>query len=130
MKIACSYPFSLVLTAVIWVVSLIPIPETPLDNVSMIDKWTHLAMYGLLALTIGLEHRKSHRPASGRWLLVWGWVAPMLMGGLLELLQATCTGGQRNGDWLDFAANAVGATLGWLTGSLLARCLSKGNRDS
>jgi hypothetical protein len=41
------------------------------------------------------------------------------MSGLLELLQAYCTGGHRNGDWLDFAANSIGVLLGNLLGWLL-----------
>lgn len=46
------------------------------------------------------------------------------MSGLIEILQATCTGGRRSGDWLDFAANTTGATIGVVTGILLAKCLA------
>lgn len=44
-----------------------------------------------------------------------------MMSGLIELLQAYCTGGRRSGDWLDFLANATGATLGCLLGYLVYR---------
>ena len=40
------------------------------------------------------------------------------MGGLLELLQAYATT-TRNGDWLDFAANTLGVTLGAVFGLIL-----------
>ena len=43
------------------------------------------------------------------------------MGGLLEILQANCTGGRRSGEWLDFAANSVGSTLAFVIGILVAR---------
>lgn len=43
------------------------------------------------------------------------------MSGLIEILQATCTGGRRSGDWLDFAANTVGVTLAAVIGILAAR---------
>ena len=42
------YPISLFLVVAIWIICLIPIPETPLDDVPMIDKWTHFVMYGSL----------------------------------------------------------------------------------
>lgn len=47
------------------------------------------------------------------------------MGGLVEIAQAYCTGGRRTGDWLDFAADAIGATLGGLIGILLVKCFAK-----
>ena len=43
------YPLSTTLIILIWILCLTPwIPETPLDDVSLIDKWTHLVMYGVL----------------------------------------------------------------------------------
>lgn len=49
------------------------------------------------------------------------WLAPVMMSGLIEILQENCTGGRRSGDWLDFAANATGVTLAAVIGILLAR---------
>ena len=40
------YPLTTVCVIVIWVLCLMPIPETPLSHVRLIDKWTHLVMYG------------------------------------------------------------------------------------
>ena len=48
-----------------------------------------------------------------------------MMSGVIELLQAYCTGGRRSGEWLDFAANATGATLALVIGILAARCRSR-----
>ena len=53
--------------------------------------------------------------------LFWAWLAPIAMSGVLELLQEYCTGGHRNGDWLDFAANATGVTLAAVIGLLILR---------
>jgi hypothetical protein len=50
------------------------------------------------------------------------------MSGLLELLQAYCTGGHRNGDWLDFAANSLGVLLGAVFGLLLYHLWFKARR--
>lgn len=43
------------------------------------------------------------------------------MGGLIELLQAYCTGGRRSGEWLDLLADVVGAVLAMIIGMLWAR---------
>lgn len=47
------------------------------------------------------------------------------MGGVIEILQAYCTGGRRSGEWLDFAADALGSTIALLIGILLVRCRAK-----
>ena len=44
--------------------------------------------------------------------------------GLLEVLQAYATT-TRNGDWLDFTANTLGATLGATAGLLLIKFFPK-----
>jgi len=128
-QIAKNYPFSVAVIVIIWILSLIPIPETPLSDVKMIDKWTHIVMYGGLSLVICYEYMKTHQSVQKEKFLLLDWLAPVLMGGLLELLQAYCTGGNRSGDWLDFFANGLGATLGCLVGILLAVCLSKRRKD-
>lgn len=43
-------------------------------------------------------------------------VGAVVMSGTIEILQANCTGGRRSGDWMDFAANSLGATLGAVVG--------------
>lgn len=112
------YPFTTVLVAGIWVLCLIPIPETPLDHVRLIDKWTHITFYIVLSLTAGIEYRRAHRGAGWKRMLVISLLLPVLMGGLIEIVQATCTGGRRSGDWLDFAADGVGAIIGWIIGQV------------
>ena len=113
------YPLSICCIVLIWILSLTPIfPETPFDNVAFIDKWTHLVMYGGTCSVIWIEYLRSHTSLNTRKLFLWAFLTPILMSGLLELLQAYCTGGHRNGDWLDFAANSLGVLLGALIGLL------------
>lgn len=125
-----NYPVSVMYIIIIWVLCFMDVPETPLDNVRFIDKWTHIVMYLGTCLTIWMEYRRNHcvrlpgsrfrivggRAVRPKWLrlVLWAWLAPMLMSGLIEILQATCTGGRRSGDWMDFCANAVGCTLALL----------------
>lgn len=123
-------PISIVLVAVIWVVCMIPVPETPLNDISFIDKWTHFAMYGLLTLIIQIEYGRRKQHVEWQRLCVYGIMAPVIMGGLVELAQAYLTNGVRSGDWLDFAANSTGVIIGCLIGIPLARCLSRRNKDS
>lgn len=52
------------------------------------------------------------------------------MGGSIEIVQATCTYGLRSGEWLDFAADAVGCMAGWLIGMALEAFLSIRHRGT
>ena len=54
-------------------------------------------------------------------LFLHAWLFPVLMSGLIELLQAYCTDGRRSGDWIDLAANATGVTIAGLLGSLMLK---------
>ena len=117
------YPLSIVCLALIWILSLVPFfPETPFDDVKFIDKWVHIIMYGGTFTVLWIEYAFKHTRPDYRKLFVWAFVAPILMSGVLELLQEYCTGGHRNGDWLDLAANATGVALAAVIG-LLILCL-------
>ena len=116
------YPFSMTCITLVWILSLVPFfPETPLDSVKFIDKWVHIVMYGGTCMVIWLEYLFKHERYDNRKLFLWAWLAPVLMSGVLELLQEYCTAGHRNGDWLDFAANATGCTLAAFLGVTLSR---------
>jgi VanZ family protein len=110
------YPFSVICVSLIWILSLLPFfPETPLDNVEFIDKWVHFIMYGGTCLVIWVEYVMKHKSPDYEKLFFWAWLVPVIMGGVLELMQAYCTA-TRNGDWLDFAANSTGVTLAGIVG--------------
>lgn len=120
-----TYPVSCLLLAAIWVLCFCTPPHTPLDNVAFIDKWTHIVMYASTCAAIWIEYLRAHNTLSRRRLFVWAWLAPVLMSGLIELLQAYCTGGRRSGDWLDFAANTAGATMAAVIGILVVKRRAK-----
>lgn len=115
------YPLSCLCIALIWILCFCTPPHTPLDNVAFIDKWTHITMYAGTCSIIWFEYIRRHKVMNKVRLFVWAWLAPVLMSGLIELLQAYCTGGRRSGDWLDFAANTLGSTLAVLIGILLVK---------
>ena len=109
-------PLSCLCVAAIWVLCFCPPPHTPLDQVAFMDKWTHLVMYGGTCSVMWIEYLRCHRRPSLKRLFVFSWLAPVLMSGVIELLQAYCTGGRRSGDWYDFAANTTGAVIGAIVG--------------
>ncbi len=118
------YPLSIACFLLIWILSLMPFfPETPLDGVKFIDKWTHLVMYGGACSVLWIEYIRAHprslpKGGAGGRLFLFAWLAPILMSGLLELLQAYATT-TRSGEWLDFASNSLGVTLGAVFGMIL-----------
>lgn len=115
-EIVRKYPLSSVCIVLIWYLSLFFIPpHTPLNNVAFIDKWTHFVMYGGTCSVIWWEYLHSHTTIDGRKLFLYAWLSPVVMSGVLELLQAYCTP-NRAGEWLDFAANTTGCTIGAVIG--------------
>ena len=82
-----------------------------MEDIPFIDKWTHFVMYGGTCLTIWIEYLRRHTKRNWRKLILLAIIAPALMSGLIELLQAYCTGGRRSGEWLDFIADSVGVLL-------------------
>ena len=105
------YPLTLLCLALVWYLSLfIVMPETPMDDVPFIDKWTHLVMYGGTCSVMWFEYLRCHDHLHFWKLFLLAWLSPILMSGLLELLQRYCTT-NRSGEWLDFAAKSTGVTL-------------------
>ncbi len=120
-QIVRKYPFSLFCILLVWVLSLAPyFPETPLDDVVFIDKWTHLVMYGGTCTVIWWEYLR-HHDILNRSKLLLTLVGMILLGGFMELLQAYCTT-TRSGEWLDFWADSIGVLLGYILGLLMNAC--------
>lgn len=98
------YPLTILVVLVVTTLCLMPIEDPPLKGVPFIDKWTHMALFGGIASIVTLELAINRR-LDLRWLAP---CAAALYGGAIELMQAyltTC----RSGEWLDFAADALGA---------------------
>ena len=118
------HPISVILILVIWYLSLFTPPKTELANVRFIDKWAHLLMYGSLAFVLWMEDWRVRKasPSMPRALALY--IGPVAMSGLIELAQAYCTT-DRSGDWLDWAANAIGALAGIVLSGMLTRKMRK-----
>lgn len=118
------YPLScLTLLAVLYLSFFTP-PEIPeLEDIRLIDKWTHMVMYGGLTLMILYEHFKQHgmkgmkvstiKTESLNWRLcrIIAFWFPFILGGIIEILQEYCTNHRRSGDYLDWIADGLGSLL-------------------
>ncbi|MBF1606643.1 VanZ family protein [Prevotella sp.] len=123
--ILTKYPFSCIIVIGTWILCFMTIPETPLSSVRFIDKWTHSLIYLVLGISISLEYLRNTKQPSPKFIIVWVWLMPIIMGGLIEVLQSYCTNGNRSGEWLDFFADAIGSTIAVLIGILLVRYRAK-----
>lgn len=105
-----TYPLTLLTVAVICYLSFFTPPQTELDNISNIDKLVHTCMYGGLSIIIWWEYLRKHDTICWKRFIPISVVSPIMMSGIIELLQAYCTT-NRSGEWLDFAANSFGVVL-------------------
>lgn len=84
-------------------------------------------MYGGLSGMLWIEYVKSHARLKFIKTLLLTVIFPLLLSGLMELLQAYCTT-TRNGDWLDMAANSIGVIFGTVMGYFLTFLFIKGRK--
>ena len=77
------------------------------------DKTWHTLMYVVQAVALLLPVAAlGGARCEGVWKrYVWSWLLTVGYGGLMEVLQATCTR-TRTGDWIDLVADIVGASIG------------------
>lgn len=122
------YLITLLFTAAIFTVCLIPVPETQIDDVSLIDKQAHMLMFFFLGIVFWTEYWRSRSALRGMRLFAAAVALPVAMGGLIELMQETLTD-CRSGDWLDFAADAAGVVAGAAVGRYVVGSLFRGVRD-
>ena len=105
----------------IWFLSFCNVPETKMEDVPFVDKWVHVAMYGLTASVIWMEYLIRHKWVDLYKMLALALAAPIIMSGIIELLQEYCTCGRRSGDWYDLMANALGVALATIVGFVYAK---------
>mgnify|MGYP003609286336 CR=1 FL=1 len=97
--------------ALIAVLSLVPTWLFPpsISRVPGIDKWAHVAMYGVLGALL----RWAAGPLAATRIFRWLPVAGVAYGFLMELLQLWISGGGRSFSWADAAANLAGVVVFW-----------------
>lgn len=118
MRYLKTYPLTLLCVAAIWYLCFFKPPSTSLNQIANIDKAVHLLMYFGTCSVFWWEYSRSH--AARNWRLLWllAVAAPVLMSGLIEILQDRLTT-TRSGDWMDFVANSVGVLLAAAAGRFM-----------
>ena len=101
------YPFTLLCVTAVWYLSLYRVTPPPVHLFSWFDKLVHFCMYAGISTLAWTEYGRRHHTAEACPVLLGAVLAPVLMGGLVELAQAYLTT-YRSGDWCDFLANALG----------------------
>lgn len=114
------YPLSIIFIGVILFLSFFNPPETPLNQVTNIDKVLHFLMYFGFCSVLWFEYLMSHEHGDARRLIPWAIIAPILFSGLIEIGQQALTP-TRAADWWDFLFN----TLGCLTAVLFSQLVTR-----
>lgn len=107
-RIRLAVVVTLILAAIIAVLTLIPMPQ---GGQSGSDKFYHVLVFALLALPLSVAV-----PARA----VWIFLAASAYGGVIELVQPMF---HRLGEWHDLGADVLGAAIGALVGAALGAAL-------
>ncbi len=98
-----------------------PIPDVPDRSRWLLDKPAHLCEYLLFAwLVLQVVRTPGRGPAKQAAL---AFAIPVAFGGLMEIVQYFLP--YRSSEWMDVAANAVGATIGLILGFGTAGLMSR-----
>jgi len=121
------YPLSLLIIAAILFLSLFNPPKTKLDPIEGIDKIVHVCMYGGLELVIWFEYLRHHENLNWVKILLFGIIAPIALGGVMEIAQMKLTQG-RSGEWADLWADTIGVLAGAAIGYFAIQTIFKKKR--
>ena len=119
------YPLTAICVILIFVLSFFTPPQTALDDIAYIDKWTHLVMYGGTIGVFWIEywhyHIKHHVWCPQCTLIFLTIIIGSSLGGIIEILQAYCTNGRRSGEWLDWIADTLGVVIATALGATIIK---------
>lgn len=106
------YILSLIVFLIICYLSFFKPPSIEsIPTIPHLDKLVHFLMYAGFSSIIWLDYWRRNRAIS-KWSSGWyiGCCLPILISGIIELLQEYCTE-HRGGEWLDLLANSLGALV-------------------
>lgn len=118
------YPLSILIIGIILFLSFFNPPETPLNEVTNLDKVLHFTMYFGFCAVLWFEYFKSHEQSEAKRLIPWAIIAPIIFSGLVEIGQQTLTP-TRAADWGDFFFNALGCLVAALFSQTVTRRVLK-----
>ena len=118
------YPLSILIIGIILFLSFFNPPETPLNEVTNIDKVLHFTMYFGFCSVLWFEYFRSHKQGNAKRLILWAIIAPILFSGLIEIGQQTLTP-TRAAEWWDFLFNSLGCIFAALFSQVVTRRVLK-----
>lgn len=113
MKLLWHFRLTLFCVLAIWYLCVVKPPSLRIGEIVGFDKIVHAVMYLGLCTVFWWEYISHGKVYTKCCLAFWGIILPILMSGMVELVQEYCTE-TRTGDWADFAANSVGVLLAFL----------------
>lgn len=113
-------PTALVVVAILYL-SLAPDPLPDQEKLFLFpgaDKVVHFIMYWGLSITFCFDFYRKSYAKSEQLAMRAAFIASVIMGGVIEILQANMALG-RSGDIVDFIADTAGVAIGLITGRLM-----------
>jgi VanZ family protein len=110
------YPSCLVLAVILYAtLASHPLPDDSLPLIPYLDKWIHAIMMGGFVGAIAFDWKRADRSRqlTFKVMMIIG-VCVMIFGASDELMQLLANNG-RSGEWLDLAADIVGALVAVFT---------------
>ena len=107
------YLNSVIITFIILYLSFFNPPKVPeLNTIAFVDKWVHVVLYTFYTLIMAFDFTKDGARIFKK-TYYWGVCVafPILLGGLIEILQVTFFP-PRTAEWMDWAADATGVLIG------------------
>lgn len=104
------YRFTFLAVCAVIYLSFYKPTESSMPEIPNLDKLVHLCMYFGISGIFWIELLKAYRKSKITLHIAWfkAFIGPVVMSGLIELLQEYCTT-YRGGEWEDFLANLFGA---------------------
>jgi len=108
------YRITILVTIAILYLSFAPPSSLPKVHLfQYADKLIHVLMYSGLTMVLCYDFFRSEHQSDNRETIAICGVYPVLLGGIVELLQATLFA-PRTAEWSDWFSDIVGVLLGWL----------------
>jgi hypothetical protein len=120
LRYVIQYKFTILLTLVIVVLSLLPSQNFPFDSVYRIphiDKFVHVVMYTSLGFVALMECRCANR-CHGLYSIVL--LGILFASVFIEVVQATLIA-SRGAEWFDLLANSLGLSASYIAFRLFGR---------
>lgn len=127
MKRVVNYIPTVLVASLIMYLSLLREPHFYIDipKIAHIDKLVHGLMYMGLSFIFALDLKRDNR--SFITIVVCSVLLSSVYGGIIELMQEYYFP-PRTGEWLDWAADIVGAVVGYLCAALIVQLRQKNSR--